>query len=887
MSVINAILIIALSLNVIISSVVFFKKTNSKLHISFAAVGLSLSLWGLSIFLFRELPSIEAKLFWGRMTFVAISLIPSLLHYFFLLFPAEIQKISKKQTYAIFSGGVFFCLVSFTSLIVVNASIENGVLVWEFGFMRVLYSIYIVIHLSIAFIVLIRKFLSIPKSYLSQMYLLLLGTGITAVISIISNLVLPLFGILTLNNIGPASTIFMILFIAYAILKHKFLDIEVIIKRSFIFATLVAAVSLTYTGSVIFFGEVLQRFYSHGRTGAAVLTGVLITMGFQPLKKWLTRTTDRFLFQKRYNYQRTLQHLSKTLNTTIMLERILKLLMDAFLDTIRVEKACIVFQDRKTGHFVYRWGDYQRGMNPEEEKMAVSSPLIEWFRSFRSSIDVDDMENTVSDWLSKQHRKKANGKNGQKKIIDGLKKDIAELDAQMIVPFYYMDKLTGFFALGKKMSGYDFSKMDRELLEMIAYQAGTAMENARLYAEERRRVNELTLLNTAGWSINSSVMSNSFHETILTIIKDSLKVDRVMLALLEEGDVLKIAAVNAPDIKLPEVENIRQSIDNGIWQEFFKKARPLIVPAEEFYKLGLTEDEISRLKFETEVILIPLIFHTKIQGYLAVDNKESGRHLSRLNKDLISSIASQIALALENARLNKEAIDAQKQVAHTERLAALGTMVAGFAHEIKNPMVALKTFTDILPSKYEDEKFRKRYMEIVPAEVKRVNDLVEEMLSLARTKKQLFDPVDIFEVIKEVAGLCEHQFQENDVAFVPMINKWPKIKGVYNQIKQVFLNLFSNAAQAMPKGGELIVSGDVQEGRLHIRVTDTGIGISKERIAHVFEPFYTTRHEGTGLGLAITHKLIEDHDGTISVESKINQGTTFTVTFPVSEEEKS
>ncbi|MFC1478620.1 ATP-binding protein [Candidatus Margulisiibacteriota bacterium] len=864
---------------------VFFKNRTSLINITFSLLSLSIVFWAIEDFVQSTQLAIYFKDNIVKLGhFGGILAGPFALHFIMVL----TDNVQKRLMYFLYGVALLLELaLLFTNYLVKKVLLlsidKEWRLVIEAGFLYQVFIVFLLASILYGCLILIKSYKTAGVKHKKQIKSVLLAACVAASSTVFYFPALLGINIPRLDNLlmGACFTI-----ISYSIVKHQLIDIEVIIKRSFIFTLLVAIISLTYTGSVIVFGEILQRYFGHGRTWAAVFTGVLITIGFQPLKKWLQRTTDRFLFQKRYNYQSTLQHLSKTLNTTIMLERILKLLMAAFLDTIRVEKACIVFQDRKTGQFVYRWGDYKEGIDSEEEKMVKSSPLIAWFRSFRISINVEDLESTVDECLSKQNRKKANGKNGSKRIIEGLKKDIAKLDAQMIVPIYYMDKLTGFFALGKKMSGYNFSNMDRELLEMIAYQAGTAMENARLYAEERRRVNELTLLNTASWSINSAVMSGAFYETILNIIRDSLHVDRVMLALLEEGDGLKIAAVSASDVSLADIENTSTSLDDGIWREFFKQAQPMIIPPEEFDKLGLTEDEMSRFKLETEVMLIPLIFHTKIQGFLAVDNKESRRHLSRLNKDLISSIASQIALALENARLNKDAIEAQKQAAQSERLAALGTMVAGFAHEIKNPMVALKTFTDILPTKYEDENFRRRYMEIVPEEVKRVNDLVEEMLSLARKKKQLFEPVDMLEVISEVAGLCEHSFQENDVSFVPMIKNWPKISGANNQIKQVFLNLFHNAAQAMPKGGELIVSGEVNDdtNRLHIRVSDTGIGISEERIAHVFEPFYTTRHEGTGLGLAITHKLIEDHDGTISVESKINQGTTFTVTFPVTEE---
>jgi signal transduction histidine kinase len=280
-------------------------------------------------------------------------------------------------------------------------------------------------------------------------------------------------------------------------------------------------------------------------------------------------------------------------------------------------------------------------------------------------------------------------------------------------------------------------------------------------------------------------------------------------------------------------------------------------------------------------MMVPLFSRGRTLGYLAFDNKFSGRPLTVLKEEVIMSMASQIAVALDNIRLYNDAIEAQRKAAQAENLASLGTLTAGFAHEIKNPMVALKTFTDILPRKYDDLEFRNRYLKVVPKEIQRVNGLVEDMLSLARTKKLNLVETDIKALLEDVVELCQEEALENGVKIIVTQGDWPAVLALGDSLKQVFINLCQNAIQAMNQGGTITISPhvDKRQHRLRIKVADTGPGMGEDIVAHVFEPFYTTRSAGTGLGLAITHKIVEDHEGTIDVKSVPNKGTTFTITL--------
>ena len=887
MSLQSILLLTATSLNVFIALIVLFKNPKSILHITFAGLVFSLSLWALSIFLFRELYSPFQRLFWWRMAFVATSLVPPFLNYFVLQFPIPLLKVRKRTILFLFSGGIFFSLASFSDVIAKSVTLIDGQYINTYGVLQKAFAIYFLTNIVIYIVILIWKYINIPQiNFKKQLLLILMGTGISLGIGIFANLILPLLGFQGLNRIGPSGTLVLVSFIAYAILRHKFLDIEIIIKRSFIYSLMVAIITAVYVCLVSIFGGILKGVFGQGHLTTAIASGVFIAFGFFPLRNFLANATDKYFFQKSYNYRKTLQELSKTLSNEIDLNKIMKLLMEAFSDTIKVKSAEIVMLNWNTGEYICRKCADNKAHKLGECVMSDQSALIKLLSSCQSIIPLEDLDSIVKSCFIKHKRKNKVSAADLPKMLEIIRQECNALDAQLIVPMFHRGQLSGFFVLGEKLSEDAFSATDKEMLEIIAYHAGTVIENARLYEKEKLRVKELTLLYNVGWGINSSILTDSFYNNILTIVRDAIGCDRAFLAIVNNDSLLQYVAVDNKDVTLDDIQHITKKVDEGVYEKIFASGTPLVLPSSEYRQLKLSHEEQALFKFGREIILVPLMFKTKTIGFLSVDNNHSRKTLSRLNLNLIMSVASQMALAIENINLNNVALESQKIAAESERMAALGTMTAGLAHEIRNPMVALKTFTDLFPERVNDPEYQRKYIEIVPPEVKRVNDLVSEMLALSRTQKLMLIPTSLSDVIRSVANLIEPELQAQNVSFIFSPPEELIIQASTDQLKQVFLNLFRNAVEAMPKGGSLAVSFQKFKkiNKVEITVSDTGIGIEKEKIAHVFEPFYTTRHEGTGLGLAITHKIVEDHSGQIAVDSVQYQGTTFTIKLPISQE---
>jgi two-component system sensor histidine kinase AtoS len=223
----------------------------------------------------------------------------------------------------------------------------------------------------------------------------------------------------------------------------------------------------------------------------------------------------------------------------------------------------------------------------------------------------------------------------------------------------------------------------------------------------------------------------------------------------------------------------------------------------------------------------------------------------------------------------------EARMRQSDRLAALGTLSAGLAHEIRNPLAAIKTFVQLLPRKISNPVFLEKFQVTVPRELNRINDLIGSLLELARPPKLEFKMTSLTECLKQVADLYRDKLSAAHINLkIDEEGPLPQLWADGEHLSRAFSNLILNAMEAMPEGGTLSVSARPLEGRVLIQFSDNGKGINEAVIENIFNPFFTTKDTGTGLGLAITHKIIEEHNGNIEVVSTPGAGTTFTLTLP-------
>ena len=238
----------------------------------------------------------------------------------------------------------------------------------------------------------------------------------------------------------------------------------------------------------------------------------------------------------------------------------------------------------------------------------------------------------------------------------------------------------------------------------------------------------------------------------------------------------------------------------------------------------------------------------------------------------------------------KELKQSQNTLRRADRLSSLGLLTAGLAHEIRNPLVAIRTFTQLLPERFGDADFREGFQSLALKEVDRICGLVNDLLSFARPSKPNIAQENINEVVEGVARILETEAKEKNVEMTRDFHTYlPKVYVDREQMKQVFMNLILNGIQAMAEGGNIHISSRPyvihRDGKkleyAQIEVRDSGVGIPEEYLEQIFDPFFTSKDEGSGLGLSISHQIVQEHGGFVTVESKRNEGTSFFVNIPI------
>lgn len=286
---------------------------------------------------------------------------------------------------------------------------------------------------------------------------------------------------------------------------------------------------------------------------------------------------------------------------------------------------------------------------------------------------------------------------------------------------------------------------------------------------------------------------------------------------------------------------------------------------------------------------IPIFFAVGLLTGLIVDQQDAHRRGLEAHAETLARSHRELQ---EQTRL---LLEKDVQLRRADRLSALGQLSAGLAHEIRNPLGAIKGAVEILQDDYPPGHDKSEFFGILLKEVDRLNEVVTNFLSFARPVTLRFAPVEVTSVLTGLEGLISGQARAHRVQVFTSFHSGPsRVMADETLLKQAFLNIMLNGLEAMPEGGDLAISTRVAspkdsavlggEGRpewVEVVFDDTGEGISEEDMGRIFDPFFTTKKDGTGLGLAITYRIIENHHGTIRVISQRGKGTTFVVTLPL------
>ena len=452
------------------------------------------------------------------------------------------------------------------------------------------------------------------------------------------------------------------------------------------------------------------------------------------------------------------------------------------------------------------------------------------------------------------------------------------LVSMLSVPMCMKDRIIGVINCYTSYP-HSFSRMEEEMLTTVANQAALCIENSGLM--ETLDIDEILRL-------------------VLEGVTKNIGFDRARLYMVnEKRNVLECKmAVGVDEEKMKGIVLPLDPRNSVVARSVFEK-QPFIIP-------DASQDPrvnpILKEKFNLHsLVVIPLLVKEKALGVIAADHLEPGKNVTRETLESVMTFAQQAGLAIHNAfryqelknfsqqmeeKIQKTTAELRKteaQLIRSEKLAALGQLAAGIAHEIRNPLTSINILIHSLRENLSSKDSHREDLKVIEEEIDRINEIVDQFLRFARPSPPLLEKVEVPSIFEETLQLLRPQIEKQRISVQKNFRSLPPVTIDKEQMKQVALNLLLNAIQAMPEGGRLRLGGLVPEENQWVRLSiqDTGIGIPPEDMDKLFDPFFSTREGGIGLGLSIAHRIIDQHHGRIEVESTPEKGTLFTIWLPL------
>ncbi|MEO8259239.1 MAG: ATP-binding protein [Acidobacteriota bacterium] len=613
---------------------------------------------------------------------------------------------------------------------------------------------------------------------------------------------------------------------ACALVRYRLRDIEVIVKRGLIYGVFIAASIAVYVGMRNLSGYFFPDDGDARNWIVALLATTVVVLLTQPVREALHNALDRLFYRDRYDYRRALVGFARDLNTDLDVVRLSQRLVSRIVETLILDRMALLLADERS-HDFGSIGDH--GFSQPVPKLARNS-------SFLARLDA-----------------------GYTVVLDDpiatARFDVEEVelwrDAGIygLVPCVFEDRAIAVLALGHKDADQPFNSEDLALLTAVAGQAATAIENGRLFRQLHLKAEELDEL-------------SEFNENILESLDDGLVVfdaaERIVRwnrALEGFYGVARSAAIGAT----------LDDVFEATFVQALRADRRENPDGSTLLRVPLIGRQAERARLLVNATAVPL------QGGEA------------------AAAAAGTILLIENIT---DRVRLVEQLQLSEKMAAIGVLAAGVAHEVNTPLTGISSFTQMLLEHADPADPKTALLEKIERQTFRAAKIVNGLLNLSRPGPSGTErcAVDLNAVIADVFSLLEHQLTASKIMIRRELSAAPvAVLGIEHQLQQVFLNLFLNARDAMPRGGWLSVATRVDGDRILAEVADTGSGIPSEHLARIYDPFFTTKTigRGTGLGLSITYGIVHEHDGTIGCDSAVGRGTRFMLRLPIAIERSS
>lgn len=802
-------------LNAGISTYVYLRNPSQLINKVFGFFGLATGAWILTIGLAHN--PLTANLLLVRSTFVSASLMLLALVTLFLVFPSS--PFPRTPSYAGFAAlTLFFSAISFSPLLVTDVHQGPNGLILSYGHLHRVFGLFVYASLAYSLLLLWQKLRAASGYMRLQLRYLMLGLLLPGLAVTITNLFIPLvFNVSRFGRYGPAFSLVFVALTAHIIIRHRLMNIHLVIRRSVVWLLAVATASAVFVGVA---GITTSFTFARPRDLPLWLQlafVLLIALLLEPLRRWIQRSMNRYLYRESYDYQRTIREASRTIASILDLTSVTTYVCNVVARTLRPETVSLYLKNTGSTSFVrttYRTFLEQITVSDGDSSVPGASPLPNTLARTGTYLFRDDIHRNTLDPTNRQ-----------------ALQQITDLNAEIALPILHEDQLIGFLLLGTKLSGDPFFTEDIDLLTTLVSQAAIAIRNAQLYQE-------VTLV-------------QEYVANIVTTMESGvIALDAAGKVSLFNPAAERITGLPANDLRSASVSSLPNALSN---------------PLHATLSDGQQRTQAETAIYDTTGRYVPISCSTYPL------------------RDRLGTLLGAVVVFTDLSRLKE--LEGERRRA--ERLASFSALASGVAHEIKNPLVAIRTFAELLPDRFTEEDFRDDFSKVVIREIQRIDDLVARLRSLASPALHRLEPLDLREPIEDTLSLLRAQLEQKKISVHRSYDSTiPLISGDSPQLKQLFLNLFMNALDAMHTGGQLTIRLHQDSKRtsptLLVDISDTGNGIIEPLLSKIFDPFVTTKPEGSGLGLAICRRIADAHGATIRAENNPSgPGCTVTVEFPI------
>jgi PAS domain S-box-containing protein len=728
----------------------------------------------------------------------ALILFAPLFLHFCALYPSRQQLFPTRRWRAILLYVPALFLLAFTVVVLLRDELAKGISVFSripvseqlVGFLYWLY----ILHLGVALVagaaLLVRTFVKAKSTIVrQQVKWVAWGTLLSITPFIFLYALVYLFGAPTdrwLTDVAILPLGLIPFAFGYSVMRYRLMDVELVVRRVFVYALTTLAVALLI-GVVVYYGGLYAFGSDQGITSGeitlrvvvAVLAMAAIVMVAAPVKNFLQEQVDRLFYGERYDLRHSLLDFGRTLSATTALDPLLDSLVSRLQEVMNVERVAIFIESRnsRTGYVVAR----SAGL---PAPIAVPSDFREMIRVRSAEIGVvraDDLD------LNPE----SNGS--------------VRRSLHYYVPCVVRGRMVAVIGLGRSVDGGILSSEDVEILRTVSGYVAVAIENSLLYKDQQERAAELKLLK----EFNESIIE-SINVGLLAVDLDG-RVTRLNSALEHILDLRRDAAVGrrVEDLFSEDfADTLKQVLGKDGWR--LKEIRNI-------YKLHTATRGNRSLVLN--IALAPLQDGQGQTGALVV----------------LEDVTARISL--------------EEQLQQREKLSSIGLLAAGVAHEVNTPLTGVSSYTQMLLGMLNESDPKHALLQKVRTQAERATNIVNNLLNFSRTGSVTeFCEVDVARVLDDTLQLLEPQLRRSQIEIVRRYDKdAPEAYANAGKLQQVFTNLILNARDAIPDGGRIIVATETaDDGSLVAEISDTGIGIAPENVAKIYDPFYTTKGVGQG-----------------------------------------